>query len=353
MEIKYMKDRKVYLDLLRVFAIFAMMLLHVASSNWYTTDVNSFEWQVFNFYDSAVRFCVPIFVMISGVLFLDTSREKTIKSIFVNNISRIITAYIFWSVAYSLVNQLAIYIKWGKLSPKIFISKAIVGHYHLWFLFTLVGLYLIVPFLRKIIVSKTLIEYFLVLFFIFSLCMNALKLIPSINHELDILLSKANIYFVLGYSGYFVLGHYLVNYEISKIFRKVIYLLGFISVIFTVILTYKISIHLGIPFESFYYFLMPNAFFTSVAVFVFFKYNVSRIEFKEQTLKLIFLLSKLSFCMYLVHDFINILFRLIGLSTLTYNPLLSVPLNAILVFVLSFIISLPISKIPILNKYIM
>ena len=73
-------ERKTYCDYLRLIATFAVVVLHVAASNWYSTDVNGLEWQSFNFYDSVVRWGVPIFVMISGSLFL--SREISIRKIY-------------------------------------------------------------------------------------------------------------------------------------------------------------------------------------------------------------------------------------------------------------------------------
>ena len=48
-------ERKQYCDYLRVFATFAVVVLHVSATNWYITDVNGMEWQAFNFYDSIVR----------------------------------------------------------------------------------------------------------------------------------------------------------------------------------------------------------------------------------------------------------------------------------------------------------
>ncbi|NLV90708.1 MAG: acyltransferase family protein, partial [Tenericutes bacterium] len=62
--------RKLYMDVIRIVAIFAVVLLHVAADNFYVFKYTSFEWQVLNVYDSLVRFCVPLFFMISGVLFL-------------------------------------------------------------------------------------------------------------------------------------------------------------------------------------------------------------------------------------------------------------------------------------------
>lgn len=34
------RDRTIYFDYLRVFATFAVMILHISASNWYNTDVN-------------------------------------------------------------------------------------------------------------------------------------------------------------------------------------------------------------------------------------------------------------------------------------------------------------------------
>ena len=61
--------RVTYLDLLRVIAIFSMMMLHVCAAQFDKIEIASFSWQVLNVYDGIVRFCVPVFVMISGVFF--------------------------------------------------------------------------------------------------------------------------------------------------------------------------------------------------------------------------------------------------------------------------------------------
>ena len=95
------QNRTYYLDCLRVLATFSVMILHISAQNWYSTDVISFEWNVFNFYDSIVRWTVPVFVMISGALFLD--REHTVQQLYGKYIFRIVTAFIFWSVAYALM----------------------------------------------------------------------------------------------------------------------------------------------------------------------------------------------------------------------------------------------------------
>ncbi len=94
-------ERKIYCDYLRLLATFAVIILHVSASNWYSANVNSIEWQSFNFYDSIVRWCVPIFVMISGSLFLN--KDISLKTIYNKYIPRMIIAFFTWSIFYALM----------------------------------------------------------------------------------------------------------------------------------------------------------------------------------------------------------------------------------------------------------
>lgn len=71
-------NRVIYFDYLRIISVFAVIVLHISGQNWNGTDVSSFEWNVFNAFDSLTRWCVPVFVMISGALFLD--KEQPLKS---------------------------------------------------------------------------------------------------------------------------------------------------------------------------------------------------------------------------------------------------------------------------------
>ena len=97
---EHSQERTIYFDYLRVFATFSVIILHIASSNWSLIDVNGFDWFVFNFIDSIVRWGVPVFVMISGALFLD--RDIPIRKIYSKYVFRMIVSYIVWSIIYAL-----------------------------------------------------------------------------------------------------------------------------------------------------------------------------------------------------------------------------------------------------------
>ena len=286
--------------------------------------------------------------MISGVFMLDPERPLTMKKLFTKNILRIVTAYIFWSLIYTLF----VFLPAGQFSAREFVLYFAKGHYHLWFLFTIVSLYLITPCLRRITEDIRMQGYFIILFAIFCLLLNSLKA----NHFLNILLTPVtynlHIDFVIGYTGYYMLGNFLYRSEISKPVRLVLYAVGIISVLFTILGTSILSLKDGV-FNAFWDDnLLPTIAFASVAIFVFFQYNVSRIQWSNSQIKAISILTKLSFGMYLVHDLFNRLLSALHLTVLTYNPILSIPGNTILVFALSFAVSYAISKIPFLKKYI-
>ena len=63
--------RIVYFDLLKVISAFAVVFIHVISEFWYDLDINSSYFIILTVIDSLLRFAVPIYLMISGALFLN------------------------------------------------------------------------------------------------------------------------------------------------------------------------------------------------------------------------------------------------------------------------------------------
>ncbi|MDF2686618.1 MAG: hypothetical protein K0S55_1800 [Clostridia bacterium] len=330
------------------------MFLHVGASQWYNTDITSFEWQVFNIYDSLVRFCVPVFVMLSGMFFLEPGKQISLKNIYFKYILRIVTAFIFWSAFYVIFDNFILHKNEinSKTIDNMF-SQFYEGQYHLWFLFMIVGLYIITPLLKKLTENsdKKMLEYFILLSFVFAVLIPTLSNFPWFDGIRNYI-NKFYINLILGYSGYFIMGYYLKTYDISKLKQIIIYISGIIGVISTFALTNLISQSQGRAYEVLYGFLTPNVMLASVAVFVFFKEIISKIKFKDITIRVITFISSCSFGMYLVHVAFNMIFSKIKFTTLSFNPLISVPLISIAVFICSFLISFIISKIPFLNKYI-
>ena len=72
------KNKTAYFQWLRLFAAFAVVLMHTAAYKWYDAPVDSARWLALTGWDSVVRWPVPVFLMITGALFLP--RRITVRS---------------------------------------------------------------------------------------------------------------------------------------------------------------------------------------------------------------------------------------------------------------------------------
>ncbi len=348
---KHVSPRIEYFDALRVLATLAVVVLHLSAQNWASIDVTSRAWFAFNLYDSAVRWSVPVFVMISGALFL--GREISIRTIWKKNILRIATAFVFWSAVYALIDLLHYH-----ASPAVALKQFLTGHYHMWFLFMIVPLYLIVPLLQKFCCDRPLMRYFLLLSLIFAFFLPQLAVLlsfvsPGLSNTLNTILSYTYFDFVLGFTAYFVGGYYLSRRAYTRYEELVIYLAGIIGFLFTVYATLSVSLAQNAPSVLFYSYETLNVLVTSAAVFVFAKQHLNFPRMGEKARRVLHALSKYSFGAYLCHAMlIELLNDLFGLNTLSCNAFFSVPLITLIVSVGAFLISALIHQIPFFKKYI-
>lgn len=343
------KDNKriIYIDLLRVISIFAVVVLHVASSNWTIIDVNLPQWQVLNIFDSAVRWCVPVFFMISGMFLLNPEKDIKIREIYTKYVFRIITALIVTSMFYIVYLAILEGVKMDLLFWVNAVESVVQGkvRYHLWFLYVIIGLYIVTPVLRVFIkaANKKDIEYFILIAVIFSVITPLLLRFYPFN-ELLVSFNKLNVNIMIQYSLYYVSGYYFANNSLEKKTRYMLYLFSGGALMFTILATYVVSINKGIGYTVFYEYLTPNVMVMSFGVFIFFKEYVGRIEFSNDMIEKIKLLSALSFVIYLVHDAVRVSFESIGIDSLTMNPIIGVPIVSVLIYFVSFLIAYLLRK---------
>ena len=332
-----------------MFAIFAVVINHCTISG--KLDIQSFDWSVSNFYFSVVQWGVPVFVMISGALFL--GREQTLQKLFRKNILRIVTAFVFWSVFYACWRY---FVTHEKHSIREMLLSMIKGHYHMWFLFVIVGLYMIVPFLNKIVENQKLAVYYVILAFLFSFLFPQMIELIGLKYTgpseiMNEFISKLRMEFVLGYSGYFVLGYLLSRIRINKIAEIIVYLLGICGFAITVFVSARFArsdISTGIVFGG----LTVNVLLCSAAVFVFAKQHLNKPYQNEKAVKVLSYLSKSTFGVYLVHPLvIDCLSRFAGISALSFSPIISIPAIALLVFTVSMGVSAILNRIPFVKKW--
>ena len=322
-------------------AAFAVMLLHTSSRN-YTSSVSQ---EVFRFYGSTVRWAVPMFLMISGSLFL--SRDIPVRKIYGKYILRIFTAYLSWSAVYAL----AVYRETGA-SAEI-IPNIMTGHYHMWFLPMIMTMYMLVPFLKKVADSQFLTRYFLVLSFIAVFVVpQILRLVSPISEYYDEAAKKLADNFHLSifstHVGYFVFGYVMSRIKLSRNVERMIYVLGVLGFLGTFLYSrYSLqndSLYTRYPIGS-----GLSVLFQATAIFVLFKEHCPA---NEKVRDFFRVLAKYSFGAYLAHEAVIHLLRKLGLNLLLFDTRLSVPVIASATFVVAFGISAVLNQIPVLRKYI-
>lgn len=347
------EGRLIYFDYMRIISIFAVVVLHVSAQNWKNIPIDTFEWNIFTSVNSLTRWCVPVFVMISGALFLE--KEQSIKKLFTKNIFRMAVILAVWSTLYAIWDYKIIH---SVSSLKSVLYEVVTGHYHLWFLYMLIALYMIIPLLYKITEKTENAIYFVILAFVFTLllpnCISIIRIKSDWCANLfNTVLTNTNMNFVGGYTVYFILGYILNKKNIPKKAELLIFFAGLLSAAITVVGTVYLSRIRQTPATLFLQNTSVNVFFMSMAVFVFGKKYLNKAPVSEKGMKTLLLFSKCSLGVYLIHLFIlEGAEKLLHITTLSFNPLISVPFFSFVTFFAAMAISLLLNKIPVVNKWI-
>lgn len=219
------KTRKISLDVLRIIAALSVVSLHVCARYSMIYPVASDGFRISNFINSLSRFGVPVFVMISGALFLNSEQELDTKHLWLHNILRIFIVYIVWGFAYYVFQSVYLWrFPFWKQGFVRTVTGIAYGSDHLWFLGMIIGLYALVPVLRVWLskANRQNIEYFLIIFFIFQIVRTTVEQLMR-SSLVSRISGMAKISEITGYLGYFVMGYFLYEYEVPKRLRYCIY----------------------------------------------------------------------------------------------------------------------------------
>lgn len=341
--------RTAYFDVLRVVAIVGVVVLHTAAQQWYATPPASVSWQTLNVYDSAMRFCVPIFFMVSGALFLDQARRVDLGTILRKSLPRLLVAFAVWSVFYALINT---FVFGSYAGMRDLLGKMVVGYYHQWFLWALMGLYLVTPLLRRICAERALAVYFVVLAFVFASVLPLLTQLPVVGTAVSAITGMAQVQLVLGYSMYFVLGHLIHTGVLDGVRMLWFVVAGISAVVVTASGAALLSLRAGEGDVTLYGYLTPNVVVASICVFVVVKRLVEGGKNPGKVGRVTAFVGASSFGIYLVHPFFQSLLISAGVTTAVLPEIVSVPLVALAIFVPSLLVAALLHRIPRVGRYI-
>ncbi len=327
----------IWLHNARILSIFAVVLLHCASLAQAGAKIGSETWWVANVYDSMTRWCVPVFVMMSGALLLDPKKNETLRTFYKKRVSKILIPLLFWTIFYLIWGFQTKEIK-GDLVRLTLQGKAF---YHLWFLYMISMLYLFTPFLRKIVVhsSDREISFFTAVGFIIAASSAVYVAVYRIEFKLFLMT-------FLAYIPYFFLGLFIRNDQRNV--SSIVWILLFLgSVGATGAGCYFWSdLKNAAAGAYFYQYLSITVIPMSISILYLLKKWNRPIISETVTKKL----SSLTMGIYLIHPFFIVMIKKIGLSYSSFDSLFSIPTVALLVFFISLLATWIGVKLPIVRR---
>lgn len=199
--------RKQFLDVLRVLATCAVVLMHVLTGATDVTDasiVPEYRSLLLSVMD-LVTWCVPIFLLISGYLFLNPERTLTYPVMIKKYCRRIALAILLFGVPYA-ASELVVTERTFRIRmiPEA-LKMTLMGHTwsHMWYLYLILFLYLITPLLKKVLRVLPVWGVAAVMAVIFL----GSSVAPFLNKVLDVnsipVLPDGGVYFLYYLCGYF------------------------------------------------------------------------------------------------------------------------------------------------------
>lgn len=337
--------------MIRVIACFLVVLLHVASYGMEVKDPTTADWLIREAAVSLARCAAPVFFMLSGVLFLE--RELSIGQLYRKYIARIVVAWLLWSAFYAAIDVVA-YLGSGDDPAGYFLEKLLSGHYHLWFLPSLLVAYMFLPFLQKLVQFCTAPEWKYLALLMLVGVIGKSTLDPFLRANAAWNGFWDNFTIPLACSGilYFVLGYFLYRNR-ERVSAGKAFLLYFVSALLI------IAVNTACAFRSGAHSTVGDGYLTlwvvlsSAGMFAFLLQIFSEWNPGEKLAAGLRNLSAHTFGIYLVHTlFIEQVFRRFGLTQDKFPVLVSMVLFSVLTFALSYVVVWVIKKIPVLGRWI-
>jgi len=334
----------VWLDNSRILAVYAVIFLHVSAGVVAGNDVGTEYWWIGNIYDSAVRWCVPVFVMVSGALLLDPKKQEGLLDFYIKRLSRILVPILAWSIFFIAWTFFKSSLKGDELTSIELLKRLISGkpYYHMWFLYMILGLYLFTPFFRKIVKYSSIRE--LIFLIVITLIMSAL------NYAYGKFSSGGEKLFInwfLLYIPFFFLGYFIrQDNNHSKIILWSIFI---ISVILTFIGCYIVSINTNLNNGLYFYGYLSV---TVIPMSVSFMYILKAWNKPMINSRFTKNISTLTLGTYLIHPIILEVINYKQYGAMSLHPIISIPVTTCIVFIVSTGVVKIIHVIPFFKRVI-
>lgn len=311
--------------------------------------------------ESFIRFAVPVFVMVTGLLLLNPLKDEDFLVFYKKRLLRLFVPFVFWIAFYmwfryflgSLQEVQPSFVQNPTIRHHVAIFMSGKIFYHLWYLFILPPLYLFTPFLRVFIKNAELKErlLFIALIFLFSFTDEGIiTIFPNFTVGQGTFLPM-----FLPFLGYYLIGSELSRLEAAKTFKHSWMLVIFMIILLNIVIFAGFAI-LGESKESIIklslnVFVLPY----SIAVYFFLSQLYTKGIFTDKKVRSVFKsLAKTSLGIYLIHPFyLELIKRTDFFKSFTGSEfIIFIPVATCLIFLICYLSILILSKIPLIKKIV-
>lgn len=338
-------------DRLRNLATVLVITIHVSApvAHQYA-DLNTWHWWAGNWWDALGRPSVNLFVMLSGFLLL--GKDYPTGSFLKKRFTRVLIPALAWMPAYLIYGHIA---NNDPATLRDALIKLVEGpvHYHLWFIYLILGLYLTYPLLRPWVRQAQEQDFW----YFFAVCALGTWVYKFLSVFFGI---RIGLYFELftNQAGHFVLGYYLGNKVLAgesaavpgispwRFSRRQVVLLALGLIVFGTVTTalggYWHSTAKGVFQPYFYDYLTPNVTLSAAGWLLLVRHawnNRPLLEVEKQ-------FAAASFGIYLSHVLVMDWWAQCGFWHSIANATKTMPILIALVSITSFAMVLLIQSLP-------
>lgn len=333
--------RLAQLSLMRVIACVGIVVLHTvfAADEYFAQTVSAADHMVSRMVENNMMWAVPSFVMVTGVLQLEPGKTLTLKKLYGRYILRILIALIACCLLFRIFDMIMDGEAFTIGGVLYAFAELVTGRCwgHLWYLYLLIGLYVLLPFYRMA-AEKASDRELLYLCGAFLLFVSIIPLIEGFGLPVGFYISESIIYPL-----YLFLGYMIMKDRIAIGARTGLLLL-LLSTAAILIMDYmKYGLSMDLPGELFGY-ASPAVIAQAIGAFtVICKGRPASIR----NSRLLQAADECSFGIYLIHMiFIRSLFRYLQWDPYQGVPVLTLGASVLGILVISFGIVLILRKIP-------
>ena len=337
-------------DYAKTLAIACVVVIHVSSEVLLGRQAGSAAWLGGLFWSSLARGAVPLFLMCSGVLFMDRTGGLSVRHIWKRNIPHILLALLVWAAVYKMIPRF-LHEKVTADALRAILLELLCGQHegHLYFLHIMLLVYAALPVTYTFAANadEKTGRYALAFWIVFGVLLPTAKSL-GLLHAFSGIFLQWPLTLAWGAIGCTWMGHLLMkrgplpaHLAAAMIFAG--FIICFAGTWFRSVRAGKLSAQL---LEG----LSPGPCFLAAGFF-----SLCMRVGKRENKRLERIAKELSggtFCVYLVHLLVLRALAHIGFSTSCFRPAGSVPALALLCLVGSYCIYLLLKRIPWVSRWL-